>query len=681
MQPIKSLAVSAVFLFTPHQSVWADSIGVADPLVVTSSRLGDRVAIAGHITVIDAEQIESSPAKSLTELLQQEAGVTVRSLYGNGTRTTVDLRGFGENGTQNTLVLLDGRRLNDVDLSAINYAAIPLEQIERIEVMRGTGAVLYGDGAVGGAINIITKRASEGTNRGRVAAEWGSDSTQGLRGILQTQSDRLGLSAFVHHSESDGYRDNNDASQDDGYVDARWSFERAEAYLKLGAFHQALELPGARTVDPTINLNELKSDRRGTSTPNDWADEDTEFLTLGLTQQWSDSTVSVIDVSLRDKFQEAQFDYGFGFGDFNRTHIRTLAVTPRLQINHALFGQAAQSRLGVDYYHHDYDSSRSNFKTNIHMPIHELDIDQQSLAVYGQTVWDLNASTSVDLGARIQRMEIEARDTADPLAPGAFFVTEAADFDRDDTEHVLELGLQHQFLPVLSGYTRLGRSVRFSNVDELFEFNDFFVQVFSPLKPQTSRQIEVGLNYINGPVDATVSLYRMDLQNEIHFHPASFQNINLDDTRRTGFEFSLRRAFEWDAYVQLGYSYTRSEFVEGPFDDQTVPLVPRHKANVSYVQTLPAAVDLAVRWSYVGSSYFANDLSNTFGQKIPDYQTVDLKLSKQFDAFKVSALVNNLFDEEYYNFGVNSTFTPGRYNTYPLPERQWLLTLEYGFGN
>src|SRR5690606_12394155 len=114
--------------------------------------------------------IARSAARTLPELLGTRAGIVSRDLYGNtAALATVDMRGFGATAAQNTLILVDGRRLNDIDQSGVQWASIPLDAIERIEIVRGSGAVQYGDGASAGAINIITRHPARAGNRGRLS--------------------------------------------------------------------------------------------------------------------------------------------------------------------------------------------------------------------------------------------------------------------------------------------------------------------------------------------------------------------------------------------------------------------------------------------------------------------------------------------------------------------------------
>ena len=134
-------------------------VTVADEVVVTATRFKEKyLDTPVNVTVITAEDIKNSPAKTLPDLLSEQAGINVQDFFGNNAATTtVDMRGFGVTGGQNTLILIDGRRLGDIDLSGVQWSAIPFAAIERIEIVRGSGAVLYGDGASAGVINIITR--------------------------------------------------------------------------------------------------------------------------------------------------------------------------------------------------------------------------------------------------------------------------------------------------------------------------------------------------------------------------------------------------------------------------------------------------------------------------------------------------------------------------------------------
>src|SRR4030043_669404 len=160
-----------------------------------------------NVTVITREEIEKSNSQTVIDLVRTEVGVVVRDYYGNGKKASVDIRGFGETGPLNTLVLVDGRRVNEIDLSGVDWTQIPIDQVERIEIVRGAGSVLYGDNAVGGVINIITKRPQKPFSaKGEV-----------IRGsyLYHKESGSVGgkwgpFSAILHadYSSTEGYREN-----------------------------------------------------------------------------------------------------------------------------------------------------------------------------------------------------------------------------------------------------------------------------------------------------------------------------------------------------------------------------------------------------------------------------------------------------------------------------------------
>ena len=116
--------------------------------------------VGASTTVITKEDIAHAPNQTIQDIIASAPGVQLTTLYGavNGTGSVVDLRGFGAFASSNTLFLINGRRLNESDLQGVDLSTIPIQSIERIEITRGnSGAVLYGDNAVGGVINIVTK--------------------------------------------------------------------------------------------------------------------------------------------------------------------------------------------------------------------------------------------------------------------------------------------------------------------------------------------------------------------------------------------------------------------------------------------------------------------------------------------------------------------------------------------
>ena len=123
----------------------------------------------------------------------------------------------------------------------------------------------------------------------------------------------------------------------------------------------------------------------------------------------------------------------------------------------------------------------------------------------------------------------------------------------------------------------------------------------------------------------------------------------------------------------------KSTFREGAFAGNDVPLVPRNTASIQADWQITHDTQVAMVGNYTGSKYFDNDQTNNFGQKIPPYSWFDAQISHSIGKWKFRAAVNNLFDKQAYDYGVRSTFTPGRYNAYPLPERSYAVSVSGKF--
>jgi len=180
---------------------------VLDEIVVTAERQEEKVRrIPASVTVITAADIERSSAQNIVDLLSAEGGLVQRGVLGNEKKANVDIRGMGETSVSNVLVLVDGVRLNPPDMAGPDFSTLSLDQVERIEILRGAGSVLYGDGAVGGVINIMTKPVG-GKPEASVKAEAGTYQTYAATGSARRSFGALHLSAIGNYSDSDGYRD------------------------------------------------------------------------------------------------------------------------------------------------------------------------------------------------------------------------------------------------------------------------------------------------------------------------------------------------------------------------------------------------------------------------------------------------------------------------------------------
>ncbi len=658
-----------------------DNKVILPPIDVSSSRLGAGI-VGASTSVITAEDIARSPGESLPDLIGRETGIQTWSTAGgvNGITTTVDMRGFGAAAGSNTLVLVNGRRLNDIDMGGVNFSAIPRNSIERIEITRGnSGAVLYGDNAVGGVINIITKSAPAQTSTGRIEGGFGSFRRAEGNVSASGASGPWSTSVYGNALTSDGYRQNSVTRQNNGVGDFRYATPEGSAYLNITASNQHLSLSGARRVDATTGLNQLVTDRTGATTPFDYAESQGISATGGVTRILAPGTELIVDGGVRLRNDEAAAFLG-GFDNFLTTDLSTASFTPRITNEHVLFGKNSKVIAGVDFYNSIYQQDRGLHQGD--PPIHSYRLRQRTLAGYAQDTIALLPSTDLTFGGRVQQNRITAEDVFDPNAPGSAFPFDVGGqpLDKTETHQAWHVGVEHRFNDMFAVFARAAQSFRTPNVDERVGMAPSFsgIPTNFDLRTQTSRDVEGGVRVSAGKLTAQWSVYEMELKNELHFSPALFTNTNLDPTRRTGSELSAAYQLSNELRLKGGVSYTRAVFREGVFAGNEVPLVSRWTGNagVSWdVWQKYLTFDGVVR--YVGARRMDNDQVN-LQPLIPAHTVVDVRLGGEVQKFTWSVAVQNLFNVQYFDYAVASPYpfgfgsAIGTYNAYPLPGRTFL---------
>lgn len=681
-------ALCTVLAASGAQAAHAQQATPLPAITVTASRLDaatDNI-IGASTTVITAADIARSPAQSLQGIIAQAPGVQLQSTFGiaNGAYTAIDLRGFGAFASPNTLVLINGRRVNDLDLMGIDFSTIPRESIARIEITRGnSGAVLYGDNAVGGVINIVTRNPADGPPLS-IKAESGVGSFVQRQSAVSAAVNQGPWSSSVYGDmfSSDGWRANNALHQVDGIGEIRYTTPDFTAFFNLSGDTQRIGFPGGRSTRYYLDqTNQLATDPRGTSTPFDYGAKQGANATTGFTTSLWDGVDLIVDGGVRDKKQQSAF-----FGDpqdpfpgssYSDSRLTTWSVTPRLSIRSSLFGLPSAVLTGIDVYDAIYSSARSQARGAA--PIHLYDLDQKSLAAYYQQTLGVLPTTDLSYGGRLQRTLVSARDRLDATAPGWFGDAQQSPLDQAQTNTAFHAGLEHRFSEVFTGFARAASAFRTPNVDERVNSGPMFDAFFNPvvnnfnIRTQTSHDVEAGLRIRAGAFEMQSSLYDMELTNEIHYDPVRFQNYNLDPTRRYGSETAASYRIADGLQLRGSFTYTRALFRDGLHAGNDVPLVSRYSgsAGVSWeIFDRYLVFDATLRaWS---SRRMDNDQRNV-QPVIPANATVDVRLSGAWDRYFWSASVNNLFNVAYYDYAIASPTTVGVFNAYPLPGRTYMV--------
>jgi len=626
-----------------------------DSVVVTATRFprGDP-GIPANVSVITREDIRRMPAVSLADVLKSQTGLEMRPLSGPlGIDATLDMRGFGDTAAYNALILLDGQRLNPVSSDGINWNMIPLESIRRIEIIRGSGTVLYGDRASGGVVNIITDKSGKPRASAEVSlGSFGYRSADAFAAGGEGGASDLYYTLAGHHAETTGYRQN--SQQDEQSLAGRFGLRTGfgEGFVDFGAHKSSNGLPGA------IFQAQFDNDPRFSRRPSDQQSRSGHRVRPGFVAEIGRG------VTLEAELGYDETNTRFRSPEFTQDREReNLSLTPRLRWRHGLGGLASETVFGLDLYRGEIgaDSFSTFSGTN------RQTARQNSTALYMQNITDLAPSLHATTGLRRQRMRQEAADENAALRGEATRALSAYD-----------VGLSYDLAPGARVYGKMGRTFRFPNTDELFGFDPVtFTPLFrGDLRPQQGPIREIGASLRRGSFRLQASLYQLDLKDEINFNNVSGNNENFPATRRRGLELEGRWQLSSSLQAKLGLAQTEARFTEGAFDGKSVPLVPDRKATATLNWDAGMHGSYGVAVNYVGKRHYSGDLSNARA-RLDGYATVDLQAAWDLRPWTISAKLMNAFDRKYAPFaGIDFL---GRLFYFPADPRTLYVSARYEF--
>jgi outer membrane receptor protein involved in Fe transport len=622
------------------------------------------------------------------EVLQQLPGVNLTDEQGNSLQPDISIRGMTGGPvtglSQGIGVFVDGVRVNEPDVEEINFDLIPLDEVERIEVIRGPSAA-FGRNSLGGTINIVTRRG-----RGPLSAEADVSAGSFDREKYRVHLEGTGAPFDYYFSASQfserGFRAQSDGKMALVFGKLGYQAEETDVALSYQYHNDRIRQAGS------LPLSVLTVDRRANLTTGDFFAPQLHQLTLNASRRLASGLSLTVNGFFR-ALEAEQFNASLLAEDtrlFNRTRsaggIAQLSYRARLGPfrNHLLLGaEYTHDQVRVRVYAEQnariFASCRdSSQDCPFSRFVADLADSSNPFAVYlfdtlrlGSGILTASDSITLSAGARFDRASHRIVD-AGPDQPGR--ASGNAVFHR----WVPTAGLSYSLSEQYGAYVAYKEGLRAPAFLELTcaDANSPCVGLqagvapdatFGSLRPVKARSYEAGMRVSpRGWLDANLALFRTDLIDDIYSvspTPTAVYFQNVGKTRRQGVELSLAFSFRrWNGFVN--YTYTRATFESNfsiasprtPGQDEEVrigdqlPLVPNHRLNAGVRFSPVDWVIVSVGGAYVGPQYFRGDEQNT-QPKLNAYFIASASVGMHWRALSGFVQVTNLFNSQYETFG------------------------------
>jgi len=682
------LLVPLIFLFSfspLHAASNNDDEPVTmEEVVVTATRDKQEIRKApANVTVITAEEISKSGATTVVDVLDKLESIQFRSSSSNSAQTLIDMRGFGgDNPHGKTLVLLDGRRLNRTDMYSINWLQMPVNTIERIEIVRGSGSVLYGDAAIGGVINIITKKG-KGEPKFNASVLVGSYGLNNERASVIGATDHWTYAVTGENNFSFGYRDRSKYSSLGGGSDVGYSANDL-LNVSLGVSFNKVDyqMPGALTKVQMGQDRRQYQPEAGPWSPahsNDDGSDKYTNINLGIKSIWGSWGQLEINFLYGKKDLQTNMQSWFSYND---TNTDTYGITPKYILYKDIFGFQNKVTVGVDYYKEPYKKYFFSDRERT-VKLSTADFTRESLAYYIRDEFNILKNLILSAGYRFEQSSIKGSNVDFSNSLNNF-----TNLKNTYNAEAHEVGLTWLLGKKSKVFAKYATVYRIPFLEEVASFNGWNAGTLfnTDLEKEKGISMEAGTEFY--PLENLkigLTIFRIDMENEIVCNSSTGINENFDPTRHDGAEVSL--SYLWPKHLKIygNYTYHKATFEEGDNNKKEMPLVPKHMANAGLEIYLPCNLMLRPEVRYVGDAFLSQDFNNV-AEKLDSYTLLNIYLSYKPSFGKLTMTmfcgVENMADVEYSSFGSYnvSVWVPDAPSTYyPMPGRTFKAGISFEF--
>ncbi|MBZ0166252.1 MAG: TonB-dependent receptor, partial [Candidatus Omnitrophica bacterium] len=521
----------------------------------------------------------------------------------------------------------------------------------------------YGDNAVGGVVNIITKQGTAGIS-GKLSAYYGSYDSFGQDLQVSGREKDLAFFFSAHHFDKRGYRRQSDEFYKN--FNGRLDYDLNEALsfgIQYGSYEDSYELPGG------LNAAELETlGRRGSAGTElgNIADTEDQYVQayVNFEPVFAETYIGRLemDASWRDRELFDTFD---AFNLDTEREVETEGLAVKYIYDEEFYGRDVDFLMGFDKHRHS-----SFIQTNTP---ERLTISKDEYGFFTSLDLEVVDKLFFTGGHRYHK----AQFTFDQQLPAPNFERQKPDVS------VSTGGVRYEYAQGSNVFFKFEQSFRFLTPNEWYSS---FTGLDTDLKQQRGRLYELGVkhNFADRAL-ITMTPYWMETDKEIFYDPTDGlfgSNSNYDEIRRVGVELGSRidiRSFFEDAALLeqfdllecfANYTYQNPEFTTGSFDGNKVPWVPEHQANMGLTARFNEYYRVTLIGRYIGSRYAINDQPNTLN-KAKDYVVTDLKVSYERKNFEMFLAVNNLFDRKYNTYESTNSSQSTR-DFFPAAEKNFL---------
>ncbi len=601
-----SLVASATLV----ASLGADILSL-EPITITSNAINTNELQAPYASEIyTSKDIQSSHSINIYEFFNQHTSLITSAGYGNPFAQKLDIHGYGiGDGYQNIVITLNGRRLNNIDMTSQLLGSIPVNTIEKIEILKGAGAVMYGDGANAAVINIITKQG----NHNELGFYAGNYHTMGESLYFSSAKDRYSYALHLDHFDSDGSRViDNEGNRDtqkstNGGIELSYKLtDTLEVHGNTG-FTQNDSFYGRPMTLLEYNENPAQEGSAGFGSTQQTFNSN--VLGGGLIYTLNNTYSFEIDGS-REVKQSNYVTYN-SIANYRYNELRA-------QINYT--SDSLKATLGAS----GTWGKREGYGNTT---------TKDNIALYLSSEYHLNNHTFM-AGGRIEEVAYN-------------YQSATASTSQDDTLYGAELGYNFSLTQNSSLFANYSHSFQAPDIDRFFNWGGAFNGFIEPMKTDTYT---IGYNLITPKNKFKGSIFYADLKNEIYYYSNTWTNTNIDQSHKYGLDLYDQWIINDQFNLTANYNYVQAiidtEHQHGEvYDTNKLPGVSNHNIKATFSYLPNTNTTLALTQLYRSKAYAQEDFSNSFTQKQDAYQSTNISITYAKDNYEMFAKINNLFDQ------------------------------------